>query len=437
PGEAYSYDVWAPELVYLQGDWYIYVAATSAPGANPTHRMYVLKADTQDPLGSWTMMGKVFDPENDKWAIDGAPFEYNGQLYFVWSGWPGDVGDFPQNTYIASMSDPLTLSSPRVLISEPDQPWERSVAAINEGQEPFVHGDSLSIVYSADASWTSAYKLGVLHLTGDDPLDPAAWTKIGPVFEQNGTTYGPGHNSMPVTSPDGSEYWLIYHAKTVPSDGWGDRAIFAQEFTWNEDGTPNFGTLIPRETAQPVPAGESCGEITSENEAAAGLNEFDESFIDLGESVVRTVTSFSVAAWVQVENTDQPMAFVSQDGGITSNFVLGMADGAFHFSMFDGMGQNGVSATAPLTVEAGRWVHLTGVRDLLAGELQLYVDGELQGSATFAQDWDARANTILGGARSRSQRVDLMTGALSGVRFFSGALDANEVAAIAAENMPE
>lgn len=92
PGEEYSYDVWAPELVYLRGDWYIYVAATSAPGANPTHRMFVLKADTQDPQGSWTMMGKVYDPAADKWAIDGAAFEYNGQLYFVWSGWPGDVG---------------------------------------------------------------------------------------------------------------------------------------------------------------------------------------------------------------------------------------------------------------------------------------------------------------------------------------------------------
>src|SRR5215213_5259930 len=151
-GQPYSYDVWAPELVYLRGDWYIYVAATSAAGANPTHRMYVLKADTHDPQGSWSMIGKVYDPASDKWAIDGVAFEFNDQLYFVWSGWHGDVGDFPQNLYIASMSDPVTLNSERVLVSEPTEIWERSVAAINEGPEPFIHDGELSIVYSANAS---------------------------------------------------------------------------------------------------------------------------------------------------------------------------------------------------------------------------------------------------------------------------------------------
>jgi GH43 family beta-xylosidase len=427
--------VWAPELVYLRGDWYIYVAATSAPGANPTHRMFVLKADTQDPQGSWTMLGKVYDPAADKWAIDGAPFEHNGQLYFVWSGWPGDVGDFPQNTYIACMSDPMTLSSPRVLISEPTELWERSIAAIQEGQAPFYHDGELSIVYSGNASWTAAYSLGVLHLTGDDPLDPASWTKIGPVFQQNGDIYGPGHNSSPVPSPDGTESWLIYHAKTVPTGGWDDRAIFAQAFTWNEDGTPNFGQPIPTETAQQVPSGESCGEIVP-----AALPEspiaLDGEFIELGESVLTTINSFSVAAWVQVDALDAPMAFISQDGGVTSNFVLGIRDGAFHFSMYDGFGQQEFSVESAILLESGRWYHLAGVRDVQTNEIRLFVDGELQGSEAFTLDWEAGGNTILGGGKRRAQRVDTMRGQLSNVRFFGGALDASEVTGLAA-NAPE
>ena len=431
PGEEYSYDVWAPELVYLRGDWYIYVAATSAPGANPTHRMFVLKADTQDPQGSWTMMGKVYDPAADKWAIDGAAFEYNGQLYFVWSGWPGDVGDFPQNTYIASMSDPMTLSSPRVLISEPTELWERSVAAIQEGQAPFFHNGELSIVYSGNASWTTAYSLGVLHLTGDDPLDPEAWTKIGPVFQRNGDIYGPGHNSSPVPSPDGTESWLIYHAKTRATDGWNDRAIFAQAFTWNEDGTPNFGQPIPTEVRQQVPSGESCGEIVPAAlpESPIRLNE---EFISLEERLLRTMNSFSVAAWVQVDALDSPMAFISQDGGVTSNFVLGMRDGVFHFSMYDGFGLKEFSAVSAVAAERGRWYHLAGVRDVRTNEILLYVDGELQGSATFSQDWDAMGDTILGGAKRRSQRVDMMRGQLSDMRFFGGALEAGDVEELAA-----
>ncbi len=430
PGEAYSYDVWAPELAYLRGDWYIYVAATSAPGANPTHRMYVLKADTQDPQGSWTMVGKLYDPAADKWAIDGAPFEYNRQLYFVWSGWPGDVGDFPQNTYIASMSDPTTLSSPRVLISEPTERWERSVAAIQEGPEPFIHNGELSIVYSGDASWSSRYKLGVLHLTGDDPLDPAAWTKIGPVFEQNGDIYGPGHNSSPVPSPDGTESWLIYHAKTRAADGWDDRAIFAQPFTWNEDGTPNFGQPIPTDTAQQVPAGESCGEIIPAALPESPLH-LENDFVELDESVLRTLNSFSVAAWVKLDATDTPMAFVSQEGGVASNFVLGIADGAFSFSMYDGLGNQEFSAPASAPAEAGRWVHLAGVHDVGSGEIRLYVDGELQSSTGFTLDWEAPGHTLLGAAKRRGQRVNAMSGWLSDVRFFGGALDADEIRALA------
>lgn len=260
PDQPYSYDLWAPELVYLNGEWFIYFAATEAPLKNQTHRMFVLKADSADPQGSWSLLGKVYDPAADYWAIDGVAFVYRDQLYFIWSGWEGKKGDFPQNLYIATMSDPVTLSSQRVMISTPDQSWERTVAAINEGPTPFIHNGQLSIVYSADASWTPAYKLGLLKLVGDDPLDPAAWEKRGPIFSQykdpTGAVYGPGHNSMPVTSPDGSEYWLVYHAKSLPDAGWKDRRVLAQRFTWNDDNTPHFGNPIPAEVFQALPSGE-------------------------------------------------------------------------------------------------------------------------------------------------------------------------------------
>jgi GH43 family beta-xylosidase len=259
PGQPYSYDMWAPELVRLRDRWYIYVAATSAPGANPTHRMFVLQADTDDPLGSWTVMGKLTD-STDKWAIDGVVFEYKGQIYTVWSGWPGDIGDFPQNLYIAAMSDPWTISSERTLIAEPDQPWETSVAALLEGPEAFIHNGQLSIVYSGNASWTRHYTMGLLKLVGDNPLDRDDWEKIGPVFtgreDKDGIVYGVGHNSMPVTSPDGTEYWLLYHVKTVATNGWVDRAIHAQPFTWNVDGTPNFGRAVASTEVIPLPSGE-------------------------------------------------------------------------------------------------------------------------------------------------------------------------------------
>jgi GH43 family beta-xylosidase len=438
-GQPYSYDLWAPELVYLKGQWYIYVAATDAPGNNRSHRMVVLQADSADPQGSWTMKGKIYDPADDKWVIDGAVFEYRERLYMIWSGWPGDTGDFPQNLYIAALRDPFTLDGPGRLISEPDQPWERSVAAIQEGPEAFIHDGQLSIVYSADASWSAAYKLGLLKLTGADPLDASAWTKVGPVLTANpdGGVYGPGHNSTPVQSPDGSESWLIYHAKAKPEDGWGDRAIHAQPFTWNTDGIPDFGQATPKAAALRLPAGELCGLII---ETASGVKTqkleetytLDNQFVDTGAAFINTLGSFSVAAWVRLDRLDGDYAFVSQDGGFTSHFVLGYsgAHSAFVFNLYGPQGAVLVEIVSDMKPKAGQWYHLVGVRDALRSGVTLYVDASAKGTIYPNEDWDARGHTIIGAARRKVKRVDRLTGTVRGIRLYNGALDGDEVRAL-------
>jgi GH43 family beta-xylosidase len=53
--------VWAPELHYLSGKWYIYYAATTCDNNNANHRMFVLEGNSQDPLGSYTDKGKIYD----------------------------------------------------------------------------------------------------------------------------------------------------------------------------------------------------------------------------------------------------------------------------------------------------------------------------------------------------------------------------------------
>jgi hypothetical protein len=44
----YSKDIWAPELHFLQGKWYIYFAADA--GRNQSHRLWVLENESPDPL---------------------------------------------------------------------------------------------------------------------------------------------------------------------------------------------------------------------------------------------------------------------------------------------------------------------------------------------------------------------------------------------------
>lgn len=242
-GSAYSRQLWAPELQYVHGRWYIYFAASDGDNAN--HRMYVLESETQDPQKGYAFKGKIAAP-TDEWAIDGLTLESEGALYFVWSGWRKADDGFPQVTYIAPMSNPWTISGERREIAAPTLDWERSGAPLMEGQAVLYRGGRIFIIYSASASWTDDYALGLLTYAGGDILDAASWVKSErPVFSklESGGAFGPGHNSF-VTSPDGQEDWIVYHAIDSSNGGWSKRSVRAQPFRWQADGTPWFGEPV-------------------------------------------------------------------------------------------------------------------------------------------------------------------------------------------------
>src|SRR5215213_3353681 len=82
-----SKNVWAPELHFINGKWFIYYAADN--GKNENHRMWVLESKTSDPLGDYICRGCL---ETEGWAIDGTIFTNDkGEMFFTWSGWPGKV----------------------------------------------------------------------------------------------------------------------------------------------------------------------------------------------------------------------------------------------------------------------------------------------------------------------------------------------------------
>jgi GH43 family beta-xylosidase len=263
-GTSYSKELWAPELHFIQGKWYLYFAADD--GNNRNHRMYVIENASPDPtVGDWEFKGKVADP-SDKWAIDGSVFEYSGKLYMIWSGWDGDVNG-QQNIYIALMKNPWTIEGERVRISSPELKWETigdlnnpndvPHVNVNEGPVALIHNDRLFIVYSASGCWTDDYCLGMLTFIGNENLlDQKVWEKSSePVFKQKPESgvFAPGHNSF-FTSPDGKEDWILYHANSKPGQGCGRyRSPRAQKFTWKSDGSPDFGEPVSEGTVLIVP----------------------------------------------------------------------------------------------------------------------------------------------------------------------------------------
>jgi GH43 family beta-xylosidase len=251
-------NVWAPEFHLLEGPngprWYVYYTAGS-DGTLDNQRMHVLESEGTDPLGPYTYKGRIFDPANDGWAIDGSVLKLDDRLYYLFSSWVGP----DQSMFIAPMSDPWTISGPRVLLSKPTHIWERMQGNVNEGPEVLQRDGKTFIIYSASACWGPDYKLGMLTYAGGDPLSEAAWEKHPePVFARsdgNGV-YAPGHNGF-FTSPDGAESWIVYHANSSPGDGCtGERTTRVQPFSWNEDGTPNFGEPLALDTPIDPPSGE-------------------------------------------------------------------------------------------------------------------------------------------------------------------------------------
>lgn len=222
----------------------------------------MLSANTQDPQGTWTNHGKLTTPD-DHWVIDGTVLQKtDGSLYFIWSGWASTKNDHVQHLYIARMSDPVTISGERVLISTPTTAWEKLMLgttemAINEAPETIQKHHTINLVFSAAGSWSEDYKLGLLTNTDGNVLNPSSWIKKNkPIFQKNPArrVYGVGHNTF-TTSPDGTEDWIVYHGMSDPNAGWKGRSMRAQPFTWNADDTPNLGVPDANGTVHLEPSG--------------------------------------------------------------------------------------------------------------------------------------------------------------------------------------
>lgn len=244
-----SANIWAPELHYIDGKWYIYFAAARKDSIFD-HRMYVIENSSANPLeGIWVEKGQI-KTNWESFSLDATTFTHNGTRYLVWAQKDPEIyGN--SNLYIAPMSNPWTISGTQVMISKPELPWEIIGFWVNEGAAVIKKNDRIFISYSASAT-DSNYCMGLL--TASDTanlLDPNSWSKSPePVFKtsEESSQYGPGHNCFTV-SEDGTEDILVYHArnyKDIKGDPLWDpnRHTRAQKLYWNSDGTPNFGIPV-------------------------------------------------------------------------------------------------------------------------------------------------------------------------------------------------
>lgn len=241
--------IWAPEIHFVRGKWYIYFAAAHTTAGHPEHhtfqhRMYALEAE--NPAGEWVEKGEI-ETGMESFCLDATVFEHNQKLYYVWAQKdPAIRGN--SNIYIAEMENPWTLKTEPVMLAKPEFDWECSVIPVCEGPAILKNDGKIFIAYSANATGIE-YCVGLLTASeNSDLLNAASWTKSdAPVFgscQENGK-YGPGHNSFTIAE-DGITPLIVFHSRDYteivgsPLDN-PDRHTCVQSFEFGTDGYPVFG----------------------------------------------------------------------------------------------------------------------------------------------------------------------------------------------------
>lgn len=246
-----SKHIWAPEIHYLFGKWYIYFAGGEQEDIWKI-RPYVLECQGEDPLqGPWKELGKMQRSDDDEFSfeafsLDATIFENKGSYYYVWAE-KVSVGRQISNLYIAKMQGANKLATQQVLLTTPDYDWERRGYWVNEGPAVLKKDGKLYLTYSASDT-SSNYCMGMLSIDENaDILDPRAWKKERyPVLTTDASReiYGPGHNSF--TKDENGQDIMVYHArsyKDIVGDPLNDpnRHARLMKIRYDENGKPVFG----------------------------------------------------------------------------------------------------------------------------------------------------------------------------------------------------
>jgi GH43 family beta-xylosidase len=243
--------LWAPEFHVIDGRMYLFHACTPGPFfCEESHVMELREGG--DPLKKedWSRPKRVVKADGSdicemgkEITLDMTEFEWQGELYVIWSQrqfLPKDLGAW---LYIAKLNreKPWMLASDSVVLSKPEYGWANNHTFVDEGPFALIRGDKLYVTFSS-AAVDSTYVVGLLRIeAGKDPLNPANWRKNNyPLFTSRSFEgeYGTGHNAY-VIDEDGTT-WNTYHARPGVD---GPRSTGIRRVHFDIDGEPMLDVI--------------------------------------------------------------------------------------------------------------------------------------------------------------------------------------------------
>ena len=173
------------------------------------------------------------------------------------------------------------------------------------------------------------------------------------------------------------------------------------------------------------------------------LDPVEDEHLTTEHPAVRTDRSYSVAAWVRLDEVGHNATAAAQNGNDHSAFYLSYQHSydwdnwVMKLPPEDETGASGwhraLSDHAP---EFGRWTHLAATYDHTRGRTTLFVDGAEHGSAEVPEAWNADGPAVIGGARFEEEFAGAWAGDISDVHLYQGVLTEADIARVYEGSLP-
>jgi GH43 family beta-xylosidase len=256
-------DLWAPEVVYERGVFYMFVAATRqregreplgwepGPGDDLGRRIGLAVSD--DPVGPFRWAER---PMVDQWAIDAHPFrDDDGAMWLFYNVRTEETRYRDGSAGTGNVVDRLVtmerLAGEPVPVTVPSERWEGNRAGTwywNEAPYVVKRRDRYFQMYSGGAYHEDTYGIGLAHAA--DVRGP--WTKYArnPILRGTAAIAGPGHHSL-IYGPDVATRYAVYHGY-VPEDT--GRKVHLDRLLWGGERPVVAGPTSGAQPAPPPPA---------------------------------------------------------------------------------------------------------------------------------------------------------------------------------------
>ncbi len=262
PGAWNQGDVWAPEVLYRNGTFYLYYTASkvSRDWRVGEYARRVGVAVAESPRGPFVDSGRPVTPY---WTIDGDVFrdpdgphageEWLFASYLDEARWHG------AGITADRLTAPDRVAGAPAKVTQGSEAWEDkdgdpnngSLRYTNEAPTVFKRRGRYYMMYSGGSwdlptyalayAWSDSLPAGGLQGPG--------WHKVvPPILRSTPFVDAPGHNTLTL-APNNVADATAYHARVVPFVGPGDRQTFIDRVYWNGDrpymDQPTTATLPP------------------------------------------------------------------------------------------------------------------------------------------------------------------------------------------------